>query len=191
VLCIRHYLRRNTPREIAPPVIVVGRMNEIVYDCCRERSCLSCFYAQYTPGSRVLRYVNAGHGAPVLIRRNPEEVLLLDGGGPVFGLQESPVYMERVVRLRIGDRLVAFTHGVVEALADRNPRSAESLLISLVRRNRRLKAIDLANQIIRECEHLRSETRLDQSVFVASLEDLIPSSYGTAAMHAQLGLVGV
>lgn len=82
VLCIRHYLRRNTPREIAPPVIVVGRMNEIVYDCCRERSCLSCFYAQYTPKSRVLRYVNAGHDAPVLIRRNPEEVLLLEGGRP-------------------------------------------------------------------------------------------------------------
>ncbi len=86
--------------------------------------------------------------------------------------------------------MVAFTHGVVEALADRNLRSAESLLISLVRRNRRLKAIDLANQIIRECEHLRSETRFDQSVFVASLEDVIAFSYGTNAMYANVGLLG-
>jgi len=184
LLCARHYLSRSPLQEASHPVIAARRMNEIVYDCCTKLSCLSCFYAQYNPANRMLRYINAGHDAPILIRRSPERVLHLQASGPVFGLQESPAYEEGCIQLRNGDTLVAFTHGIIEAMADQNIRSAEKVIISLVRLGENLKAVGLAQRIISECERACYDARTDKSVLVARLDDLAPAENICNQMYA-------
>jgi sigma-B regulation protein RsbU (phosphoserine phosphatase) len=174
-LCIRHSLRRSLLQEVTEPILIADQMNRLIYDCCTSICPLSCFYAEYARNTKTLRYVNAGHDAPVLVRRNPEQVLRLDKGGPVFGLKESSQYSEGIVTLRSGDRLIAFTQGVIESLAVLNGRNAESALISLTRSRRTWSAFDLANRIVAECEHAHSACTLERSVFVASVEEA-PSS---------------
>jgi serine phosphatase RsbU (regulator of sigma subunit) len=133
----------------------------------------------------VLRYVNAGHDVPLLIRRNPDEVLRLEQSGPVFGLQESPRYVEGVVQLRNGDR-IAFTQGIVDALASQDGNRAESTLIELARDNRTSSAFSIANRVLAEC----GETRLDQSVFVACVDELRPFEFASAAMQTSTSYFG-
>jgi sigma-B regulation protein RsbU (phosphoserine phosphatase) len=186
VLCIRHYLRRSLLRDATSPIQIARRISELIYDCCPANCSVSCFYGQYSRGTGVLRYINAGHDAPLLIRRNPDEVLRLEQSGPVFGLQESPRYVEGHVQLRNGDRLIAFTHGIIDSLAAQIGPSAEHNLISLVRRIRNSSAVELANRIVAECQYLRPESRLDQSVFVAAIDEIISPTYAGAAMHADL-----
>ena len=191
LLCIRHYLRRNLSLEVSNPILVAKKMNELIYDCCAASCFLSCFYAQYTRATGVLRYINAGHESPVLIRSNPEEVLRLEKGGPVFGLQEASRYTEGAVHLRKGDRLVAFTQGIIESLAAHYRRSAESVLISLTRTRGNSGAAQLANRIVAECEYARSQPLFDQSVFVASVDDVIPICQSNSPVNAAAALACV
>jgi sigma-B regulation protein RsbU (phosphoserine phosphatase) len=185
VLCVRHYLHRGLSLDTTNPIVTAVRMNGLIYDCCEAKCSLTCFYAHYSRGSGVLRYVNAGHDAPVLIRINPDEVFRLERGGPVFGLQESPRYAEGFVHLKTGDRLVAFTHGIIDSLAAQNGGSAESVLISLARKNRNSSAAELASLIDAECEDPCSEIQVDRSVIVVSVNDVIPSTYFAAVMEAE------
>lgn len=62
-----------------------------------------------------LTYCNAGHNAPILVRRDGERLLLTEGG-LLLGVSETAEYREARLDLRPGDRLVFYTDGVVEAV---------------------------------------------------------------------------
>ena len=189
VLCIQHYLHRSPLPSSAKPLQVAEEINSLIYDCCEADCSLTCFYALYQRASKVLRYVNAGHHAPVLIRTHPDEVLRLEMGGPVFGLQHSPRYVEGFVQLKAGDRLVAFTHGVIESLAAKECQSAERLLVSLARTHKRATAAQIANRIVAACESEPSPTPLDGSVLVVSVDSNQESVYHSS-LEAEALLVG-
>jgi sigma-B regulation protein RsbU (phosphoserine phosphatase) len=61
-----------------------------------------------------LRYCNAGHPAPVVIRRDAGTERLLEGGG-VLGIFPGDKFDGGEIYLEPGDRLVLFTDGVAEA----------------------------------------------------------------------------
>lgn len=185
LLCIRHYMHRDLSLDSTNPILTAARMNGLIYDCCEAKCSLTCFYAHCSRRSGILRYVNAGHDAPVLIRSDPDEVFRLEQGGPVLGLQASPRYTEGFIHLKTGDRLVAFTHGIIDSLACQNNGSAESALISLARSHSRSNAAELASLIDAECDDSRSEIQLDRSVIVVSVNEIVPSTYSGAAIEME------
>lgn len=73
------------------------------------------FYGIFDAATRMLRYVNAGHNPPMVIRRDGTVIWLEAGGAPV-GLFPNSTYEERAVELRPGDLVVAYTDGVTEAV---------------------------------------------------------------------------
>ena len=72
------------------------------------------FYAVFDGATRTMRYVNAGHNPPMVIRRDGSVIWLEAGGAPV-GMFADWTYEERAVQLHRGDRVVAYTDGVIEA----------------------------------------------------------------------------
>ncbi|NCC24781.1 MAG: serine/threonine-protein phosphatase, partial [Deltaproteobacteria bacterium] len=64
----------------------------------------------------VLRYSNAGHNPPLLLRvgQNPEWLALPPG--LVLGGMEEAMFQTRQIKLSPGDSLLAFTDGVTEAM---------------------------------------------------------------------------
>jgi phosphoserine phosphatase RsbU/P len=70
--------------------------------------------AEYDPATRQIAYVNAGHNAPILRRRNGATESLQVGGLP-FGIEASATYEVGSAKLEPGDVLIFFTDGVVEA----------------------------------------------------------------------------
>jgi sigma-B regulation protein RsbU (phosphoserine phosphatase) len=72
------------------------------------------FYGVFDHAKRTLRYVDAGHNPPVLLRRNGSVQWLETSGAPV-GMFPDATYEERVVELAAGDLVIAYTDGVVEA----------------------------------------------------------------------------
>jgi len=61
-----------------------------------------------------LSYVNAGHNAPFLVRRDGAHERLREGGG-VLGIFDSQSYEMGTASLHSGDRLLLFPDGVTEA----------------------------------------------------------------------------
>jgi phosphoserine phosphatase RsbU/P len=72
------------------------------------------FYGVFDSSTRILRYVNAGHNPPVVIRRDGSMHCLEMGGAPV-GLFVDSEYGEGSVQIETGDLVIAFTDGLIEA----------------------------------------------------------------------------
>jgi sigma-B regulation protein RsbU (phosphoserine phosphatase) len=72
------------------------------------------FYGVFDGSTRMLRYVNAGHTPPVVLRRTGSIDRLEIGGAPV-GMFPDSNYGEGVVQLDPGDVVITYTDGVVEA----------------------------------------------------------------------------
>jgi sigma-B regulation protein RsbU (phosphoserine phosphatase) len=96
---------------------LVAKINAFLHRSTGANSYATFFYAQLDLPSRRLRYVNAGHNPPYLVRRveSGVEITELSVGGTVLGLFPDVEYEEGDIELRPGDLLVAFTDGVTEA----------------------------------------------------------------------------
>lgn len=76
------------------------------------------FYGVFDRRSSTLRYVNAGHNPPMVLRRNGAIHWLETGGAPV-GMFPDWTYEEGAVPLDSSDVLLAYTDGVIEAVNSR------------------------------------------------------------------------
>src|SRR4029077_20803294 len=81
----------------------------------RNTKYLTMFMAFVENEGRRLRYVNAGHVPPVVIRADGRREWL-ETGGTVVGLLPNPCYECGSVDLEPGDLLVACTDGITEAM---------------------------------------------------------------------------
>ena len=72
------------------------------------------FYGVFDRATRTLRYVNAGHTPPIVIRRDGSIVTLETGGAPV-GMFPDSSYEEGVAQLDPSDVVITYTDGVIEA----------------------------------------------------------------------------
>jgi sigma-B regulation protein RsbU (phosphoserine phosphatase) len=72
------------------------------------------FYGVFDNAKRTLRYINAGHNPPVVLRHDGSVEWLETSGAPV-GMFPDSVYEEKIVELEAGDLVIAYTDGVVEA----------------------------------------------------------------------------
>jgi sigma-B regulation protein RsbU (phosphoserine phosphatase) len=76
---------------------------------------LSMFLALVESGGRNLRYVNAGHVPPAVIRADGR-VEWLEAGGMIVGLLPDVQFESGAVALAPGDLMVACTDGITEAM---------------------------------------------------------------------------
>jgi sigma-B regulation protein RsbU (phosphoserine phosphatase) len=94
---------------------LMGNVNRLIYDASPKSHFATLFYAQFDPATRTLRYANAGHNPPMLIRASGEVELLMPGG-PGIGMSPRSKYRAAELRLAPGDVPVAYTDGFSEAM---------------------------------------------------------------------------
>jgi serine phosphatase RsbU (regulator of sigma subunit) len=136
---------------IAPPHLV-ARMNEFVYRSTPASKYATFFYAQLDERCRQLRYVNAGHNAPYLLRGSTAgsaspEIEQLSVGGTVVGMFPAMAYEEATVELRPGDVLLVFTDGVPEAHNTEDEEFGDDRLQQLLRDTAHLPADEISARI--------------------------------------------
>jgi sigma-B regulation protein RsbU (phosphoserine phosphatase) len=137
-----------------PPPHLVARMNEFIYRSTPTSKYATFFYAQLDEQRR-LRYVNAGHNAPYLLRAGwrstagsaPPEIEELSTGGTVVGMFPDVRYEEATVALCPGDVLLAFTDGVPEAHNPENEEFGEARLQQLLRETAHLPASEISARL--------------------------------------------
>lgn len=134
------------------------RLNDLICVRTSVERFVTMFWCQYDVERGLLCYVNAGHLAPFLVRRNDSggiEALRLTEGGPVLGVIPGAAYRQAEERFRPGDALVLFSDGVVEAVNEAEQEFGEERLAELVRRNAHRPAAELQEAIL---EALRAFT---------------------------------
>jgi serine phosphatase RsbU (regulator of sigma subunit) len=114
--CLRAQLQGGT----ANPEDLVARVNRLFWEVTPRGLFASLVFVIVDMEDGRLRYVNAGHDYPLLVR-NDGSVQELDSGGTVLGLVENSRYRVGDVAFHKGDTLVLYSDGVT----DRTDRSGE------------------------------------------------------------------
>jgi phosphoserine phosphatase RsbU/P len=92
------------------------------------------FLGCYDPEARVLRYCNAGHLPPIIVRATGE-AFPLDINGTVVGLFDGVTYEESTVVMQPGDIFVAYSDGVTEP-ENEFGEFGEDRLVALIKEHR-------------------------------------------------------
>jgi len=94
--------------------VLLKAVNQQAYDSTLANRYATLFYGVFDGATQTLRYVNAGHNPP-LVLRNEGSVDWLEPGGAPVGMFPDVIYEEKVVKLGRGDLILAYTDGLIEA----------------------------------------------------------------------------
>lgn len=93
------------------------RINNLIFKNTPPDKFITFFWTKYISAHKILRYVNAGHNPPLLLRKDSEDFIELSDGGLLLGAMESMIpYEQKEVQLNPSDLLICYTDGVNEAL---------------------------------------------------------------------------
>src|SRR5436190_9560061 len=111
------------------------RLNKATCAKCPSNRFITFFFSALDAATGDLRFANAGHNPPILLRASGE-AQMLEGGGPVLGILAVAPYSEQRERLEQGDMLVIYSDGVTEATNHEYEEFGEDKLIDVLRKHR-------------------------------------------------------
>jgi len=96
--------------------LATERINNLIHQNTPADKFITFFWGKYHHETRILKYVNAGHNPPLLLKHDSDNFIELSEGGLLLGAMESMMpYESRDITLEPGDIVVCFTDGVNEA----------------------------------------------------------------------------
>lgn len=132
----------------------------------RPTKYLSMFLALVEPGGRSLRYVNAGHVPPAVVRVDGG-VEWLETGGMIVGLLPDIEFKSGTVSLAEGDLLVACTDGITEAMDARGTEFSRGRLVEIVSRLRQRRPEEIMQAVLGEVDqHSRGGVYEDDRILM-------------------------
>ena len=154
---------------------LIGDVNRLVYESSPANFFASLFYAEYEPAIRVLKYVNAGHNAPIVVRgRNGScEIIHLKPTDIPIGISADLQFTTATFQLAIDDVLVAFTDGITEQQDPHGEMWGEEKLEHLLRSCHRASSEQIIECILGEVSTFanRQPQRDDMTLVVMKVEE--------------------
>ncbi|MCL4784594.1 MAG: SpoIIE family protein phosphatase [Bryobacterales bacterium] len=135
-----------SPRETLSTAMLVSRLNQQIHQFTSASKFATFFFGVYDDHSGTLRYTNAGHLPPILLRRG--EISRLNVDGLVVGAFSFATYEESTLHLEQGDTLVLYTDGISEPENEYGEEFGEERLHALLRANSDKDARELADLIV-------------------------------------------
>jgi len=156
---------------------LVHSIHDLFYELAPEGSYATLFLARFDPIERRLDYCNAGHDAPVVLRKSGSgrRAIALESGGPLVGVLRRSVYRQGSLRLEPGDILAAFTAGVTECRNTRGEEWGYRRLIASIEAANQLPAREIVERVIREADAFRepAETTDDMTLWLGRLDEAL------------------
>jgi sigma-B regulation protein RsbU (phosphoserine phosphatase) len=122
------------------------RLNKATCAKCPSNRFITFFFCVLDAATGELRFANAGHNPPIVMRASGE-VEMLEGGGPVLGILSIAPYGEERARIERGDMLVLFSDGVSEATNQNYDEFGEDRMIEVLRRHRDAPAAEIVEAV--------------------------------------------
>ena len=108
---------------------------------------ITFFHAIFEPDGGRLRFVNAGHNPPFLVRSDGS-MQELEAGGLLLGVMANASYEEGVVDLEEGDLVVFFTDGITEAMSPEQEEYGEARLQKVLEEYHTSAAGDILDAVL-------------------------------------------
>ena len=130
-----------------PPEHVAARLNELMLDEFNTDLYLTMFLADLDLTNGQMRFVQAGHPHPYVLRRGGAVSKIGSGGLPI-GLVPGATYEAVKTRLNPGDRFLVYSDGVSEAANAQHVEFGDSALESFLLASTAVKPTDFLDRLI-------------------------------------------
>jgi len=132
----------------------------------------SVFYAVVNAKDGTIRYTNAGHPAPYVLRRESGtvEVLSSDNPEPAAGLDSEFAYSEKQVPFAPGDGLLMFSDGLFEAANDAGEEFSEQRLRESVKTAMPLRGYGLIDNVLGDVIAYVGREEFDDDICILLVE---------------------
>ncbi len=154
---------------------LMGNVNRLVYEASTINRYATFFFSIFNPATFELKYVNAGHNPPVVLKKGAA-VRRLDAGGPVIGLLKDLPYEEQSVILAAGDLLVAYTDGISEAMTVDDEEWGEERMIAAAEAVRSEPVNEIVRALFNAADQFTrgAEQHDDMTLLVMKIEGVLP-----------------
>jgi sigma-B regulation protein RsbU (phosphoserine phosphatase) len=125
----------------------IEKANDLICQDAKTGMFVTLFYAILDSKKKLLKYVNAGHNPPLLLRQPYGKTILLKADGIALGVMDGIHLEEAEVQLEKGDLLTLFTDGVTEAINDKEEQFGQDRLLRIVQENRMMPAKEIMRMV--------------------------------------------
>ena len=135
--------------HIGEPASVIAQLNTIL---CREvrEQYVTAVYLFLDAVNRTGRYSAAAHPPPLLWRRGRQALEKLEGTGLLLGVRPNEPYTENEFSFEIGDRLLLYTDGLLEAENAGGQSFGDEVLPTFIQEKQDLGAEQFADLLLNE-----------------------------------------
>ncbi len=148
------------------PRDLCSKVNRVICSNIAPNKFITFFFCIYDAERRRLVYSNAGHNAPILVRKDGGCIRLYEGGA-VLGVFHDWNYEQNEVEFVSGDRCVLFTDGVTEVRNSEGEEFGEARLIDLLKRKRSLGAEMLQREVMHTVAEFSGGEFQDDATLIA------------------------
>ena len=138
---------RSLAAQDIGPALLTERVNRFIRTNTASDRFITFFYAIFDAEARRIVYTNAGHNAPIVLRRDGATSRLASGG-LAMGISGGEDYEQAAVDLVDGDRLILFTDGVTEAPDAEGEEFGEQRLLEILQDSRALGAAQIQTSVL-------------------------------------------
>jgi phosphoserine phosphatase RsbU/P len=148
------------------PSQLVTSVNRVVSQNVSENKFITFFYGVVDTENHRFTYTNAGHNAPLLVRRDGS-VFALSQGGVILGILPGYQYVQGTIELEPGDQLLLYTDGISEAANADGEEFGEARLQQLLRNLPACSALSALQQITQAVAEFHHAPERDDRTMIA------------------------
>lgn len=141
------------------------RVNHIFYRDGLDNRYATLFFAQIEHDSGHVRYLNAGHNPPIVLRADGHE--MLKASSFPLGMLASPTYEEGLLELSAGDVMLAYTDGLTEATNDQGEEYGLKRLEELLPQLRGRTPEAIGTRLLRDVDRFLGDARITDDLSLA------------------------
>jgi sigma-B regulation protein RsbU (phosphoserine phosphatase) len=163
-----HLLARGNP--YAKDVIV--KVNRSIARDIKNVMFLTILYMVLNIRTTTLQVVNAGHNPLILWRNRAHR--LLSSHGIAVGLDRGPIFeksiKEELIQIQKGDRIIAYTDGVVECMNERDQEFGEEKFLNLISRHANETSAEFLSSLVSELQAHRGRAEQHDDITVVTFK---------------------
>jgi sigma-B regulation protein RsbU (phosphoserine phosphatase) len=131
------------------PAGIIAGLNTALYGAAREQY-VTAVYMYLDAANRVGRYASAAHPPGLVWRRGSQTLEKLDGAGLLLGVRPNESYITREVSFEVGDRLLLYSDGLVEAENDEGESFGDAALPNFIQQKQGLGAEQFVDLLLKK-----------------------------------------
>ena len=169
---VRSLLRLASVRNFSP-ADTFKRVNRILAQDLRRGMFVTAIYMVLDIHERKLKVASAGHNPLVIYRAEKNKCELIKPKGIALGFDKGPVFDANIreveIQLSPGDRIVAYTDGVNEAMNEQEEEFGDDRFYQLVLQNAKLSSKDFIDKIVAALREHKGNAEQSDDITIATL----------------------